>query len=343
MHANSRHSRFPLRRIVAAACRAVPPAIALFLGGFSLLNLAGGLAVPGFDATLWWLDLRPLPAGLAQPVLAAASLLLAAYGLAPSPGVWRRRLTAGAAFVLLGVALGNAAGFARLLLRGGLHAGFPLPFSLLVAAALAAVLAALRRPVPERGGVAPRLAVGAAFLACLAAFPLAQMACFGKTDYRRPADAIVVFGARAYADGSPSQALADRVQTACRLHRQGLAARLVFSGGPADGDMHETEAMRRMALRLGVPDEAIVLDREGLNTRATVRNTVPLFERLGVRRVLAVSHAYHLPRVKLAYQRAGWEVYTVPAEETYVLTAMPYLMAREVAALWVYYLRPLAG
>ena len=59
--------------------------------------------------------------------------------------------------------------------------------------------------------------------------------------------------------------------------------------------------------------------------------------------VLVISHAYHLPRVKLAYQRAGWDVFTVPARESYLLRQMPYNMAREVAALWVYYLRPLVS
>ncbi|UCE49469.1 MAG: hypothetical protein JSW47_04870 [Phycisphaerales bacterium] len=52
---------------------------------------------------------------------------------------------------------------------------------------------------------------------------------------------------------------------------------------------------------------------------------------------------YHLPRIKMSYQRRGLEVYTVPAKESYKLTAMPYFMAREIAALWVYYLRPLAS
>ena len=53
------------------------------------------------------------------------------------------------------------------------------------------------------------------------------------------------------------------------------------------------------------------------------------------------SEFYHLPRIKLAYQRAGWDVFTVPAKESYLLRQMPYNMAREVAAMWVYYLRPL--
>ena len=167
------------------------------------------------------------------------------------------------------------------------------------------------------------------------------MFCFGKTDYRRRADAIVVFGARVYEDGRLSDALADRVRTGCKLYQDGLAGIIVFSGGPGDGRVHETEAMFRAAIELGVPEQAILLDPDGLNTQATVENTCLMFEQLGIRRVLAVSHFYHLPRIKMSYQRKHWEVCTVPAEESYILTDMPMYICREIAALWSYYLRPL--
>ena len=103
--------------------------------------------------------------------------------------------------------------------------------------------------------------------------------------------------------------------------------------------VHEAEAMKRFALGRGVPAEAIILDADGVNTRATCRNTVPILERLGARRVLAVSTWYHLPRVKMTYQRLGVEAYTVPAEQNRDLAGMPWYMTREVAALWAYYLR----
>lgn len=176
-------------------------------------------------------------------------------------------------------------------------------------------------------------------IACFGLFPMALMLFFGNTDYRRPADAIVVFGARAYDDGRLSDALEDRMRTACELYRAGLARKLVVSGGPGDGDIHETEAMRRYAIEHGVAAEDIFMDADGLNTAATVRNTVPLFREWQVQRVLAVSHFYHLPRIKLAYQRAGFEVYTVPARQNHWLSQIPYNIAREVAAFWVYYLR----
>jgi uncharacterized SAM-binding protein YcdF (DUF218 family) len=116
-----------------------------------------------------------------------------------------------------------------------------------------------------------------------------------------------------------------------------------MSGGPGDGDVHETEAMRRFAIDLGVPAEAIVTDRYGLSTAATVRNTSELFERRGVQRALAVSHFYHLPRIKLSYDRAGCHVATVPAHERYVQSALPWYMAREVAAWWVYWAKAIAA
>jgi uncharacterized SAM-binding protein YcdF (DUF218 family) len=68
-----------------------------------------------------------------------------------------------------------------------------------------------------------------------------------------------------------------------------------------------------------------------------------MFDEHNLRRILAVSHFYHLPRVKLTYQRYGREVCTVPAQETYRLTALPVYMVREIVALWVYYVRPLAA
>ncbi len=114
-----------------------------------------------------------------------------------------------------------------------------------------------------------------------------------------------------------------------------------MSGGPGDGAIHETEAMRRFAVELGVKAEDVLVDEGGLNTAATVRNTVPMFRQMKARRVLAVSHFYHLPRIKMAYQRAGVEVNTVPARQTYILSATPYNMVREVAAIWYYYVQPL--
>jgi uncharacterized SAM-binding protein YcdF (DUF218 family) len=115
---------------------------------------------------------------------------------------------------------------------------------------------------------------------------------------------------------------------------------LIFSGGN-ERPIDEPTVMKRLAVEMGVPPAAIVLDPGGLNTDATVNNCCRLLPAMHAARVLAVSHFYHLPRVKMTFARAGIDVCTVPAEQTRTLRALPYFMAREVAALWAYYFRPL--
>lgn len=82
-----------------------------------------------------------------------------------------------------------------------------------------------------------------------------------------------------------------------------------------------------------------MLDYEGLNTAATVRNVRGMAAPEGPGRVLMVSHGYHLARIKQECDRVGLDAVTVPARESYLLTEMPWFMAREVVAQWVYLAR----
>jgi uncharacterized SAM-binding protein YcdF (DUF218 family) len=324
--------------------------IALCFGAFSLLSFLLGLAVPGFDANIWWIDVRMLPAWLQVAALPVVSVSLLAYALLGPPKGWLRwPVVLGLGF-LAAVVLYNLVLFYVLVVRGLIRVDLPVPLSLLILVPVVMIVHDAVRAGAERGpagrawrGMRAReqwLAVGVLGLFGLG-FPVAQMLCFGATDYSRPADAIVVFGARAYADGRMSTALHDRTRTAVDLYRAGLAPVLIFSGGPGDGDVHETEAMRRYALGQGVPDSATMRDEGGLSTQHTVENTVSRFRKHGYARVLAVSQFYHLPRIKLAYLRAGVDVHTVPARPSATLYGLPWFMFREIGGFWYYYLRPL--
>jgi vancomycin permeability regulator SanA len=328
------------RTPLAAVPPAIPRGVALFLGAFTLLNFVHRLSDRGFDGNLWWIDLRPAAAWISQPLLGLAGLCLVGYGVGVNRS-WFRRIALWTSVGLLGIALANAISYYHLRASGAVYSGPALPFSLLLAGALAVIV--LSRALNAKAAGAGRLGraiVAVTAFACLVGFPVAQVYCFGTTDYRRPADVIVVFGAKAFSNDQPSSALADRVRTGCMLYHEGWAPRLIFSGGPAAGNAHEAECMRRLALRLGVPDAAITLDRDGLSTYDTVRNTTRMFNRMRVHRVIAVSHFFHLPRIKMTYQRAGWNVFTVPVQKP----RMPrdeyaFMVLRETAAMWAYYLR----
>ena len=328
--------------VVVSAWLPISRAVAFFFGSFSLLNILGEFRRPGFDATIWWIDLRPFPTTFARLFLLAAAVLLIVFAIWPNVSGILRRLTQATVLLLLAVAVWNTSKYYTLIAKGEINSKVFVPFSLYVALSFLIVHTGLLLKTRDTVNAWRDLLIGAsAFAVCLVGFPLAQMYCFGMTDYRRPADAIVVFGCRAFADGRPSWALADRVRTGCRLYQGGLAKTVVFSGGPGDGDIHETEAMRRLAIQLGVPKSDIILDADGVNTRATTVNTAALFKQQNVKRVMAVSHFYHLPRIKLSYRRQGLEVFTVPAQQKRP-RYLGYLLARETAALWLYYVRPLA-
>lgn len=312
------------------------------LGLFSAINALAGFVRPEWDANIWWIDLRVLPDLAARCMLLVFGVLLIAWSCSPKMAGGRRALTLAAIAGALTCCAVNAVTFFQLYLNGAIRSALPVPLSLILMVLLSLIfVAVLKNATPVQPlNLLGKLSVAGAIVVCLAGFPLAQIYLFGNTNYCRQAEAAVVFGARVYADGSLSLALSDRVKTACALHREGWVKTLIFSGGPGDGRIHEVDAMRALALKLNVPDHAIVLDRAGINTRATLEFTRQWTAEKGTSRVLAVSHFYHLPRIKLDSQRMGLAVLTVPAKESRRMVKMPWLVAREVAALWKYYLLP---
>jgi uncharacterized SAM-binding protein YcdF (DUF218 family) len=324
-----------LKETLAAVARG----LALFLGLFDLLNLLAGVLNPGLNLNLWWIDLRFLPYWLSWLFLVFAAFCLIEIALGASRP-WPRRINLSVVLILLYFSALNARQYYELRASGGIYSGPPVPFSLLLGAAFAFIFLVMLGRQPLKLPAIGKTLLVLSFLASFAAFPVLQIYCFGATDYRRQADVIVVFGAQARDNDHPSTALADRVRTAVMLYHEGLAPRLIFSGGPAKNGAHETEAMRRLAMKLGVPDSAIILDKQGLSTHDTVMDTGRIFSRLHFRRILAVSHAFHLPRIKMSYQRAGWEVFTVPLYRPAMSSSeYRFMLIRETAALWAYYLR----
>lgn len=326
--------------------------LAAALGVFAVANSVLGTVFSGtpLDQNIWWIDSRPVPSWLANPLVLLSGLLLLAWAAWPNMSQRRRLATRTSLAVLFAASFWNTLCYWALLVLGSIQSPIPTPLSLGVAVLLAwlwnrtaspGTSTAVNPVAPSpRARIVHRILMLFAFLSVPILFPLAQMFAFGLTDYRRPADAAVVFGAAVWPGDIPSHALRDRVNTGLELYKSGQVAKLVFSGGPSSQPdiSHEVIVMKRMALDAGVPERALVLDFDGTNTQATVDNCRSLFPAHGIHRALAVSHFYHLPRVKLAFGRASLEVFTVPAKEPQLLLKLPYFMAREVAALWAYYL-----
>jgi vancomycin permeability regulator SanA len=323
---------------------AVARGLALFIGCFTLLSVVGAARSAALDASIWWVAVPFVPELVSAALLAAVGAAFIAYAIAPRLRGWRRWATLALFAFFAAVAVFNAVDFYLVWRAGDIAPRVPLPLSLVVALLLVFVTwAAARAPAPRRRRWAAAAVITVTAAACVIAFPLAQVLFFGTTDYRRPADIVVVFGAQVHGNGAPSTSLRDRMDTAISLYKEHLVKKVLVSGGVGDSGYNEALVMRDMAVKAGVRKEDVVVDSMGVNTEATVRDSVPFFGTEPRARVLAVSQFYHLPRIKLAYQRAGWDVLTVPAGTSTRIKETPYLVAREVPAFWVYYLRAIFG
>ena len=124
-------------------------------------------------------------------------------------------------------------------------------------------------------------------------------------------DAILVLGCGLDADGAPKPMLHDRMTVAIDLYNKGWADKLLLSGdGTRAPDYDEPGAMETFALAQGVPKEALVLDREGVNTDASIRRARDEF---GVKRVVLVTQEYPLYRALYLAEAYGLEAYGVSA------------------------------
>lgn len=153
----------------------------------------------------------------------------------------------------------------------------------------------------------------------LAALPLLVVALvaakvhrFGHRPPRFPARALpaVILGARVYDDGTPSDALRDRVQTGVALLRAGHASRLVMTGGSVGERATEAEVMLALAKAAGV-DAALV--QVETKSRSTFENAKFCAGLLTEREVLVVTCDFHLARASAHFRTRGFVVWPVPS------------------------------
>ncbi len=118
-------------------------------------------------------------------------------------------------------------------------------------------------------------------------------------------DAIVVPGCPALPDGKPSTCIRRRVSAAVAAFREGLAPRLLFSGGPVHNGANEAQVMADLARSMGVPERALLLEPRARHTVENLQLSASLLEARGLSRVLIVSDVLQLPMAVELAQREG--------------------------------------
>ena len=146
----------------------------------------------------------------------------------------------------------------------------------------------------------------------------------------------IVFGAGLWRNGTATPVLIDRVTTSVNLYLAGKVEKLLMSGDNRFVDYNEPAVMRELALSLGVPDGAIVLDYAGRRTYDSCYRAKAIF---GVAEAILVTQAFHLPRAIYLCNQLGVDSVGVDAGlRVYRKSSLLYWNVREllatVAALW---------
>jgi vancomycin permeability regulator SanA len=141
-------------------------------------------------------------------------------------------------------------------------------------------------------------------------------------------DAIVVLGASVYANGTPSDILADRLEVAADLYFEGVSPVIIVSGDNTSAHYNESDAMKAYCISLGVPASAIYVDHAGYDTYASIYRAKYVY---GAQSITVVTQAYHLYRALSIAQTLGLEATGAPADKGEYNNQKMY-SAREVFA-----------
>jgi uncharacterized SAM-binding protein YcdF (DUF218 family) len=152
-----------------------------------------------------------------------------------------------------------------------------------------------------------------------------------QQDERRPVDAIVVLGAAQY-NGRPSPVLRARLDHALQLYREGMAPRIVVTGGVGRGDTtSEATVGRHYLVNHRVPETAVVVQAQGRSTQASIAAVAAWVHQEHLGRVLLVSDPFHMLRLRLEARRNRLQAYTSPTGSS-PISDNPVLELRYLAA-----------
>ncbi len=136
------------------------------------------------------------------------------------------------------------------------------------------------------------------------------------------ADAIVVLGGGVRAQLPPrpwvdvSEA-GDRPLHGAQLYRQGKAPWVILSGGRIEwlgGGPPESGDMAKLVEAMGVPAAAILQDPTSLNTYENAVNVKKILDQRGLKRILLVTSAIHMPRSIQIFKKLGIDAIPAPTD-----------------------------
>lgn len=134
-----------------------------------------------------------------------------------------------------------------------------------------------------------------------------------ETPYLAPT--AMILGASVKLDGTPSDALRDRVIVGIQLFKSSKVSYLLMTGDDGGFHANEVATMKRLAIEAGVPADRILVDEHGYRTYESCKRAVEVFH---VTKAVIVTQRFHLPRALYLCSHLGMDAQGVSADlQTY--------------------------
>jgi SanA protein len=127
----------------------------------------------------------------------------------------------------------------------------------------------------------------------------------------RSAQAVLLLGARVYADGRVSHIVEDRIITAVEVYRAGKAEKILVSGDHGTRYYDEVNTIKKKLLAAGIPEEDIFLDHAGFRTYDSLYRAKAVFQAASL---IIVTQGFHLDRALYAANQFGISAQGVAAD-----------------------------
>lgn len=128
-------------------------------------------------------------------------------------------------------------------------------------------------------------------------------------------DCIIVLGAYVRTNGSPSDMLRDRLDTAIALYERGVSEKIIVSGDHGRAEYNEVGVMKKYLVENGIPEENVFMDHAGFSTYESMYRAKEIFlKESHYKRVIVVTQGYHLYRSLYIAESIGLDAYGVPAD-----------------------------
>ncbi|MEG1862582.1 MAG: YdcF family protein [Oscillospiraceae bacterium] len=185
------------------------------------------------------------------------------------------------------------------------------------------------------GSVVKYLFFGCIF-ACV--FMTSYLLSFAKNTVKYDEDAIIVLGCGLNKDGTPADALKNRLDASLTYLEKNTSAFVVVSGGHSrNSPVEEGYAMREYLLNKGVDPNRILCEINALSTRENFIFSKKLMEEKGIStdNIAFVTNSFHVYRAGIYAKSSGFKSAKAVSAKTNCGVFLPSIMREIIAVLTI--------